>query len=412
MQQGCATPWDSNFTTTWPCSLSLSGMQQYCATPPGLTFYHHLAMVPQPWLIQPAKLDMKQRGWRQRRSLKIRRAVLAQLCRRVEKLDEVSSSSHMYIYMFMFPLLKLASANSQVTLVTSSGAFKNLSFRKVWFYLVKPLLLGANVCKTLRPARCPPCRPLDPGGTLAGVFCALFRTFCTFWTPWRTFSHNFGRFGRCFFVFVLHLAFYVVFFAFWTSRGPSRTPKNHENHDTVIKNQGFANFKKIALRDCFWHSSGPLWVPFWSPLRSLGLLLALPGRPKRSKSRKKKRKNEVQNRTGRSEGPKARQRCPRTSKIDAKSSKNRLKMKRKSDVEELTLQKNIRSIDRLRALALQNKHANFTKDITSFSYLCLEFSKFFVALSGPLWPVHKAVPCSPALALKQRARRSGRSPPG
>ena len=157
-----------------------------------------------------------------------------------------------------------------------------------------------------------------------------------------------------------------VFFSFWTSKGPFGTPKNHENHDTVIKNQGFANFKKITFRGRFWHPSGPLWAPFWSPLRSLGLLLALPGRPKRSKSRKKSA-NEVQNRTGRSEGPKARQRCPRTSKIDAKSSKNKLKMKRKSDVEELTLQKHLRSIDRLRALALQNKHANFTKDITRFS---------------------------------------------
>ena len=96
--------------------------------------------------------------------------MLAELCRRVGSHDEVSSSSHMYIYMFMFPLLKPASANSQVPLVTSSGAFKNLSFRKVWFYLVKPLLSGANVSKTLRPASLLPSRPLDPGGTLAGVF--------------------------------------------------------------------------------------------------------------------------------------------------------------------------------------------------------------------------------------------------
>ena len=165
-------------------------------------------------------------------------------------------------------------------------------------------------------------------------------------------------------------------------------------------------------------NGGPV-CPIGSTLGTILVAFALLGAPfgaswapKALQKSKKERKNEVQNRTGRSEGPKARQRCPRTSKIDAKSSKNRLKMKRKSDVEELTLQKNLRSIDRLRALALQNKHANFTKDITSFSYLCLEFSKFFVALSGPLWPVHKPVPCSPALALKQRARRSGRSPPG
>ena len=133
--------------------------------------------------------------------------MLAQLCRRVERLDEVSSPSHMYIYMFMFPLLKLASANSQVTLVTSSGAFKNLSFRKVWFYQVKPLLLGANVCKTLRPARCRPHRPLDLGGTLAEAFCALFRTFCAFFrvildalVEVLSFLLSILRF-RCFFLF-------------------------------------------------------------------------------------------------------------------------------------------------------------------------------------------------------------------
>ena len=113
----------------------------------------------------------------------------------------------MYIYMFMFHLLMLASANSQVTLVTSSGAFKNLSFRKVWFYLVKPLLLGANVCKTLRPGGCALAADCPPGGTLAGAFWQLFHTFCILGAPWRVVSRNFGRFGRCFFVFVLHLAF-------------------------------------------------------------------------------------------------------------------------------------------------------------------------------------------------------------
>ena len=49
----------------------------------------------------------------------------------------------------------------------------------------------------------------------------------------------------------------------------------------------FPNSKKIVFRARFWHPSGQLWIPFWPPLRSLGLLLALPGCPKRSKSRKK-----------------------------------------------------------------------------------------------------------------------------
>ena len=106
----------------------------------------------------------------------------------------------------MFPLLKLASANSQVTLVTSSGAFKNLSFRKVWFYLVKPILSGANVCKTLRRGGAALAAASHPGGTLAEALWQRFRTFCTFWKLWRAFSRNFGRFGRFFSVFVVDLA--------------------------------------------------------------------------------------------------------------------------------------------------------------------------------------------------------------
>ena len=45
----------------------------------------------------------------------------------------------MYINMFMLLLLKPASANSQVTLVTYSGAFTNTRFRKVRFYLSKTM---------------------------------------------------------------------------------------------------------------------------------------------------------------------------------------------------------------------------------------------------------------------------------
>ena len=32
---------------------------------------------------------------------------------------------------------------------------------------------------------------------------------------------------------------------FWTSKGPSRTRKTYDFHDTVFKNQCFANFNKI-----------------------------------------------------------------------------------------------------------------------------------------------------------------------
>ena len=140
--------------------------------------------------------------------------MLAQLCRRVGKLDEVSSSSHMYIYMFMFPLLKPASANSQVTLVTSSGAFKNLSFRNVWFYLVKPLLLGANVCKTLRPARCPPHRSLRPGRTLAGGLVRTLSYFLHFLGTLARFFASFWTLLAIFFRFCSPSCVLGVFFAF------------------------------------------------------------------------------------------------------------------------------------------------------------------------------------------------------
>ena len=73
---------------------------------------------------------------------------------------------------------------------------------------------------------------------------------------------------------------YIHFLVFWTTREPSRTPKNHENHCTVIQIQGFANFKKITFRGRFWMPSGLLWASFWSPLRSLGL-------PKRFRSSKR-----------------------------------------------------------------------------------------------------------------------------
>ena len=71
----------------------------------------------------------------------------------------------------------------------------------------------------------------------------------------------------------------VIFMVFWCPGGFPGRPKNNENHCTIIKIQGFANFKKILFRGRFWLPSVPLWAPFWSPLRSLGLLLALPGPP-------------------------------------------------------------------------------------------------------------------------------------
>ena len=121
-------------------------------------------------------------------------------------------------------------------------------------------------------------------------FSLLFRTFAFFVCPGALFRLILGSWGNVFSFFLSISRFCRFFLAFWRPRGPSRTPKNHENHCTVIQNQGFANFKKVRFRGRFWCPWGSLWAPFWSPLRSLGLLLAPPGPPKRSQSRKKSEK--------------------------------------------------------------------------------------------------------------------------
>ena len=87
--------------------------------------------------------------------------------KRVKLLCSLSLCSHMYNYLYKFHLLKPASANSQVTLVTCSGACKTTRFRKVWFYLVKRPLLGANVSKTPLPEGPRPCRRMPFCGSLA-----------------------------------------------------------------------------------------------------------------------------------------------------------------------------------------------------------------------------------------------------
>ena len=114
----------------------------------------------------------------------------------------------------------------------------------------------------------------------------------------------------------------------------------------------------------------PLGLTLGTILVAFGVLGAPFGAlwaPKALPKSKKEQKNEVLNRHGRPEEPKGRPRRPRTSKMDPNGLKNRPQIKKKSDVEELTLQKNIGWIDRLRAITLHNKHANFTKEIKCFS---------------------------------------------
>ena len=86
----------------------------------------------------------------------------------------------MYIYMFMFLLLKHASATSQVTLVTCSGAFTQQTLRNLHFSFVKPLLFEGNVFKTPVPQVAPftvTLCLLDPGGDPSGYLFAMFSFF-------------------------------------------------------------------------------------------------------------------------------------------------------------------------------------------------------------------------------------------
>ena len=87
----------------------------------------------------------------------------------------------------------------------------------------------------------------------------------------------------------------------------------------------------ISKKYAFGVAFGPLGVHFGNhfgrlcaPWGSFGASWA----PKALQKSKKDRTNEVQNRHGRPEGPKERQRRPRTSKMDPKSSKNKLKIKK------------------------------------------------------------------------------------
>ena len=132
-------------------------------------------------------------------------------------------SSHMYINMFMFLLLKPASANSQVTLVTCSGAFINTRFRKVWFYLVKRLLLLANVSKT--PVPQPP--PLPQTATPRGPWAEPSGPFCLLLAPRACFFASFVRLPVFFGCFSPRRRLRIVFFTFPEVRGPIQTPKNH-----------------------------------------------------------------------------------------------------------------------------------------------------------------------------------------
>ena len=176
----------------------------------------------------------------------------------------------MYNYLYKFHLLKPASANSQVTLVTCSGAFKNPRFRKVWFYLVKRPLLGANVSKTPVPQPPRPCRSLPPRGVPGGSVFALFGPLCRQdrWSSRRKSCQAVST--RRAVVFLAAADRFVLLSSFREVRGCLRTPKILQNHCTVVDFQGFAESVKVAFRDLFGEPLGSLLAQFWSSLGSSG----------------------------------------------------------------------------------------------------------------------------------------------
>ena len=130
----------------------------------------------------------------------------------------------------------------------------------------------------------------------------------------------------------------------------------------------FPQFQKNSL-------SSSLLAPFWTTLDTILAAFALLGAPfgaswvpQALQKSKKERKTEVQNRPGRSEGPKERQRRPRTSKMEPKSSKNQQKIKKKSTVAELTLQNKKR-------VGRSPSSANFTKKSRLYHWASIEFSR-------------------------------------
>ena len=87
------------------------------------------------------------------------------------------------------------------------------------------------------------------------------------------------------------------------------------------------------------------------------------------------------NRPGRPEGPKGRQRRPRPSKMNPKSSKNRRKNYKKNILQQPTLQERIGWIDRLRARISQKIYCVFNMFLSQQCTFCCIFIPYCVILS-------------------------------
>ena len=124
-----------------------------------------------------------------------------------------------------------------------------------------------------------------------------------------------------------------------------------------------------SLREHFGNHFGRLCAP-WG---SFGRPLDSQSGAKVQKRVKKEGTNEVLNRPGRPERPKGRQRAPRPSKMDPKSSKNR----RQNDKKNILPTANFAREDRVDR---SPSSANFTKNILCFQYVSYLVVYWFVFL--------------------------------
>ena len=190
----------------------------------------------------------------------------------------------------MFLLLKHASATSQVTLVTCSGAFTKPPLRKVYFSLVKPSLFGANVSKTPVPQVAaftttpPPAGPWgEPSRYLLVMFSFFFRIlsqchefFCTSCSSWGPFSRSFSS-----------LWLFSVFFSVFEL---PRAPPDPKKPLKSLYSRRFSRFRQneqsSVLRP-LWAPSGVTFGPFLDAVGLPEALWADPGRPKGRQSPEK-----------------------------------------------------------------------------------------------------------------------------
>ena len=195
----------------------------------------------------------------------------------------------MYNYLYKFHLLKPASANSQVTLVTCSGAFINTRFRKVWFYSLKHLLLLANVSKTPVPQPPTLAAGCHPAGTLGGAFRAVLRICCSLGAFFSTRCAS----PRVFLSFFSPTPTLPRFF--YLSGGPG-TPPDTKKPSKSLYCRRFSRVRRIresALPRPLWGAIGITFGIILGVVGLLGALLVPPLKPNGCQHRQKSKKTEM-----------------------------------------------------------------------------------------------------------------------